>query len=46
MRHWQESHLASNIAAGVDAFDRAFETGDPKEGMSAFLERRPPRYED
>ena len=25
-------------------FGRCFETGDPKEGMSAFLERRRPGY--
>jgi len=45
-RRWHESHLEKSILAGVDEFDRTFETPDPREGMTAFLERRPPRYED
>ena len=46
MRRWQEAHLDESIAAGVEEFDRTFETGDPREGMTAFLERRPARFRD
>ncbi len=45
-RRWHQSHLEESIAAGIEEFDRTFETADPREGMTAFLERRPPRYED
>lgn len=46
LRRWHETHLEASIAAGIDEFDRTFETSDPREGMTAFLERRPPSYED
>jgi enoyl-CoA hydratase/carnithine racemase len=43
---WHESHLEESISAGIEEFDRAFETGDPREGMTAFLERRQACFED
>jgi enoyl-CoA hydratase/carnithine racemase len=46
LRGWQDSHLEAGIAAGIGEFDRTFETGDPREGMTAFLERREARYKD
>jgi enoyl-CoA hydratase/carnithine racemase len=46
LRTWQESHLDAAVAAGVEEFDRAYAGGDPREGMTAFLERRSPRFED
>jgi enoyl-CoA hydratase/carnithine racemase len=45
-RTWYESHLESSVAAGIEEFDRTFETTDPHEGMNAFLEKRPARFED
>lgn len=46
LRGWQESHLEAAVAAGVEEFDRSYACGDPREGMTAFLERRSPRFED
>jgi enoyl-CoA hydratase len=40
--------LDSNFATGssyeMEAFGMSFSTGEPKEGMSAFLEKRPPKW--
>jgi enoyl-CoA hydratase len=43
---WRESMLPEAIAAGVDAFARAYATGEPREGAAAFLEKRAPRFGD
>jgi enoyl-CoA hydratase/carnithine racemase len=45
LRAWHESHLDAAIAAGIEEFDRSFRTGEPREGMTAFLERRRARYD-
>ncbi|HAN86629.1 MAG TPA: enoyl-CoA hydratase, partial [Firmicutes bacterium] len=34
------------LAREARRFGQCFETGHPKEGMSAFLERRPPKFSD
>ncbi len=46
LRAWQESHLDGAVAAGIEEFDRAYGSGDPREGMTAFLDRRAPSFED
>ncbi|HEV8472844.1 MAG TPA: enoyl-CoA hydratase-related protein, partial [Methylomirabilota bacterium] len=44
MIRWRESDLKAAIEAGVDAFSRAYATGEPREGAAAFLEKRPPQF--
>jgi enoyl-CoA hydratase/carnithine racemase len=41
---WTETNLSGAIQAGIKAFREVYETGEPKEGMSAFLEKRKPKY--
>jgi enoyl-CoA hydratase/carnithine racemase len=41
-----ESYLEEDISAGIEKFDRTFESGDPSSGMTAFLEWRQPCFED
>jgi enoyl-CoA hydratase len=42
---WMESNLSESIAAGIRAFRECFQTREPREGMQAFLEKRPPVYQ-
>lgn len=42
---WRESDLTSAVRAGIEAFAASYATAEPREGASAFLEKRPPRYE-
>ncbi len=41
---WTETNLSGAIQAGIKAFREVYETGEPKEGMKAFLEKRKPKY--
>jgi enoyl-CoA hydratase len=41
---WRESDLPSAIRAGIAAFAASYATGEPREGTTAFLEKRPPRF--
>jgi enoyl-CoA hydratase/carnithine racemase len=41
---WMELSLSLSIEAGIRAFRECYQTGDPKEGMKAFLEKRTPSY--
>jgi enoyl-CoA hydratase len=41
---WRESDLSSAIRAGIAAFAASYATGEPREGTTAFLEKRPPRF--
>ena len=41
---WRESDLSSAVRAGIPAFAAAYATGEPREGASAFLEKRPARF--
>ncbi|OGP51549.1 MAG: hypothetical protein A2Y79_08545 [Deltaproteobacteria bacterium RBG_13_43_22] len=41
---WMELNLSESIAAGIRAFRECFQTQEPREGMKAFLEKRPPVY--
>ncbi len=42
---WMESNLSESITAGIRAFRECFQTREPREGMQAFLEKRPPVYQ-
>ena len=41
---WRESDLPAAIRAGIGAFAASYATGEPREGASAFLEKRAPRF--
>lgn len=41
-----EAGLREGMAAEQDAFYRTFDFADQKEGMAAFLEKRPPQWQD
>jgi enoyl-CoA hydratase len=45
MAQWMELHLSESVAAGIRAFRECFQTQEPREGMQAFLEKRPPAYQ-
>ena len=40
MRRWEELPLEASIAAGIDAFVRAFETDEPKRMLADFVNRK------
>jgi enoyl-CoA hydratase/carnithine racemase len=42
---WRESALTDAVRAGIPAFTAAYATGEPREGATAFLEKRAPRFE-
>lgn len=42
--HWMERSLSEGIEAGIKAFKESYKTGEPHEGMQAFLEKRKPSY--
>jgi len=41
---WLELPLSQGIEAGINAFKESYKTGEPREGMEAFLEKRKPSY--
>ena len=41
---WRESDLASAVRYGINAFATAYATGEPREGMTAYLEKRSPNF--
>ena len=41
---WMELGLDASIEAGIRAFRECYRTDEPREGMSAFLEKRRPSY--
>jgi 1,4-dihydroxy-2-naphthoyl-CoA synthase len=41
---WMELSLSVSVEAGIRAFRECYRTGEPKEGMKAFLEKREPSY--
>jgi enoyl-CoA hydratase/carnithine racemase len=41
---WMELGLDASIEAGIRAFRECHKTDEPREGMSAFLEKRHPSY--
>jgi enoyl-CoA hydratase/carnithine racemase len=44
IRRWLNLSGDDAIHAGVEAFSQAFMSNDPQEAMTAFLEKRPPRF--
>jgi enoyl-CoA hydratase len=42
---WRSADLRTAIGYGINAFAAAYATGEPREGATAFLEKRPPRFE-
>jgi enoyl-CoA hydratase/carnithine racemase len=40
MQDWEQLPTDAAISAGIDAFVRAFETGEPKRMLSAFVNRK------
>ncbi len=42
---WRESELTAAVRAGIAAFAASYATGEPREGATAFLEKRAPRFE-
>jgi len=43
---WRESALTDAVRAGIPAFAASYATGEPREGATAFLEKRAPRFGD
>jgi len=41
---WRETDLATAVRYGINAFATAYATGEPREGMNAYLEKRPPNF--
>jgi len=41
---WRETDLTAAVRAGIAAFAACYAGGEPREGASAFLEKRPPRF--
>ena len=41
---WRETDLATAVRYGINAFATAYATDEPREGMSAYLEKRPPNF--
>ena len=44
LAQWMELSLSDSVEAGIRAFRECYKTPEPKEGMSAFLEKRKPSY--
>ncbi|MBI3626080.1 MAG: enoyl-CoA hydratase/isomerase family protein [Candidatus Rokubacteria bacterium] len=41
---WRQTDLRSGVEYGINAFATCFATGEPREAMTAFLEKREPRF--
>jgi enoyl-CoA hydratase len=41
---WRESDLPAAVRAGIATFAASYATGEPREGASAFLDKRAPRF--
>jgi enoyl-CoA hydratase/carnithine racemase len=44
IKRWRETDLASAVTYGINAFALSFADDEPREGMRAFLEKRPPAF--
>ena len=43
--HWRNTDQRSGIAYGINALAQAYATGEPREAMEAFLEKRRPKFD-
>jgi enoyl-CoA hydratase/carnithine racemase len=41
---WRETDLATAVRYGINAFATAYASDEPREGMNAYLEKRPPNF--
>lgn len=46
LNRWRQTDLPTAIRYGINAFAASYATGEPREAMTAFLEKRPPRFEN
>jgi enoyl-CoA hydratase len=44
LAQWTEMGLSDAVEAGIRTFRASYQTGEPREGMGAFLEKRKPQY--
>lgn len=44
INRWRATDLRTAIEYGINAFATCFATNEPREAMTAFLEKRPPRF--
>jgi enoyl-CoA hydratase len=44
LAQWTEMGLSDAVKAGIRTFRASYQTGEPREGMRAFLEKRKPQY--
>ena len=44
INRWRQTDLRTAIAYGINAFATCFATDEPREAMTAFLEKRPPKF--
>ena len=42
---WRQTDLPTAVRYGINAFAAAYATAEPREGMTAYLDKRPPRFE-
>jgi enoyl-CoA hydratase len=42
---WRNTDLRSAVEYGINAFAQAYATGEPREAMQAFLDKRAPRFD-
>ena len=46
LNRWRQTDLPTAIRYGINAFATSYATGEPREAMTAFLEKRPPKFKD
>lgn len=44
LREWTRAYLEAAIPPSIDAFEASFQTDEPREGMAAAREKRPPSW--
>ncbi len=46
LNRWRQTDLPTAIGYGINAFATSYATAEPREAMNAFLEKRPPKFEN
>jgi len=46
LNRWRQTDLPTAIRYGINAFATSYATDEPREAMTAFLEKRPPKFEN